>query len=276
MPTSDQFSPEISYKSKEDFEPVQEIRRLRRDLADRIELLRLRNSEVSQNRSKVSDPFDLLSTQHSIKSYVIANNEDIDSSKFADVPNDIASNQTIQNHSFDLDRSADKNIKRIEERLDHVDQALMQLQEPIVQETVISKKTFEHKELQQKSNETPPVKQPQSMETIIEIQTIPATVSTAFTLEPAESTEFESNIDRKESILLTILTKANMGLVLIGAFSVLLAILYFLRGGNGDTQFGTPIVFVGLSLIIVGVVGRFVHYYANRHEIQRGKLTTAP
>lgn len=284
MLTPEPFSSKTDTKHTEYFEPVQEIRRLRRDLADRIELLRLRNREASGGQAEFFTALDKFASEPLANTKLEASQsathkEDLEKFDHFDNRKTTEPNRTQRTQNFDAEprRNIDENIRQLERHLNQTNQELAQLRPSVISSV---QNPENQQELRQQNELEIPTQQNQSLETletIVEIQPITMAVAPRQAPDAPDSSEAETNFKQNESKLLTVLEKMNVGLILCGFFGVLLAILYFCRGENGDLQLGTPLAFTGLSLVVVGLVGRLMQEYTNRtdrSEMRRGKLTT--
>ncbi|MDR1485681.1 MAG: hypothetical protein LBT09_12780 [Planctomycetaceae bacterium] len=60
-----------------------------------------------------------------------------------------------------------------------------------------------------------------------------------------------------------LLQKLNVGLSLVGVVGILFGVFYLFNGGAGNFQPGIPVLFVGLVLIVAGLMGHLLQEYVN-------------
>lgn len=221
---------------EENFDPVREIRRLRQDLAHRLELLSSAEIKVEKTETVLEQPLP-------------------EPPKFPD-----------SEEKQEQNARSSETVEHFVDRLHQTEHLLSRLRHPLFEKEELFANRVER--FTKESDEpglTPP--------TVAEVASLPTSVEQSES-EPAITEEVAT--EKSASGWIAILKRANTALVLLGFFGAILGVLYYSRGEVRDVRIGLPLAAAGLALIVIGVGGRLIQEHLNRRDDRRGKLTTAP
>lgn len=269
---------------EQEFDPLLEIKRLRRELSERLE--RLRPSIVRLSESSETTMID--GEESGFQSTDTRQNEST------------LSHAACENVSVEKEEderrlsSARENRKALEpeqliEHLEYTSRLVATLQE--------SQKGWEKIDIPEKSGDKTQVDGPsdqenkeevrmesvdalnRDVETWNEIETKDHSLDISRRADFSESAEHSSleSLDASapnfaEKIAkswLSVLKGLNSGLAWIGLLGIVCGIAYHLRGETGSTQIGLPIMILGTFLIVIGLSGRFAQEFLNRRTERR-------
>lgn len=229
---------------EEDFDPVREIRRLRQDLAHRLELLHVAEMKAE---TEISPPL----------------NDDPDRNappeSFGDSTVEVVSEtEVVRDEEPDAESTAEdceaesptETVEHFVDRLHQTQCLLSRLRHPLFEKEDLFVDHAERK--------------------------AQASTDSARNDSDSDAEVAPEMTDVKASNWFSLLRKLNFVLVLLGMFGAVFGVLYYSRGEVRDIRIGLPLAAAGLALIVIGLAGRLIQDYLNRRIPERGKLTSAP
>lgn len=247
----------------EDFDPLREIRRLRQDLAHRLELLQsvesVESKDLIEKVISESPKNDSLNIEDS-RSEIVERAEIVVVSSTEPIEEQESEDATVQLSG----RS--ENIERFVDRLHQTEHLLSRLRHPLFEKEEL----FVDRAERQSQENADPVPPP----TVVEVVSSPPPSPPPVDPEPTVMKEVAT--EDPTSGWFSSLKKINTALVLLGFFGAILGVLYYSRGEVRDVRIGLPLAIAGLMLIVIGIAGRLIQNHLNRRADRRGKLTSAP
>lgn len=288
---------EFRSEGSDEFKPVDEIRRLRQDLAERINTLLQESAKakaevVSLRAAKTS----LHQAEESLQSRRNLTNQPTGESfpspvrikSEAKETRNVAPSERIQSEKVQAVEAREEKIavsvERLQKQLDEANELLCRFNatQTMVPPLIIPTAT--------QSVAASAIE----METIVELRAIPTEHFVDGSKVTAQMTdEQQAEIQLSEKFPVTelfadkasdeeddiphwipLFSRLNIGLIILGFLATLFGIFFYVWGNFNETQIGTHVAFLGLSLVVIGIAGRLSQEFVNRFdEGPRGKLT---
>lgn len=254
------------------FDPVMEIRRLRRELAQRLEALGQSEESDSGTKEKEGEENPEGNTTEKSEESEISEKSAISEpeANVVEITVEKTAENTIEVESefpkklfSDPDESTDDDSPRENSEAEN------EVWNPPVQERTPIESLRRIEETRQ---------------LLSRLQHPSVGIESLVVAETAEKSADESTKESEAAVFrhpnavasrwIALLKKMNSGMVLIGFLGIVLGTLYHVRGMGDDIRIGLPVALIGSMLIVIGVAGRVTQDYLNRRDARRGKLTT--